>query len=486
MKFFLKLFLFALLGLGVILLINTFRLKSKQIEAVELEEVTIGPDSYKTLSSAIKIPTISKTGYVDTSSFILLDSLIDTTYFMVDSVLKKYTVNTFSSIYHWKGSNSELKPILLLAHKDVVPMEKERIKDWSYDPFSGQIKDGIIYGRGTLHDKSSLFAMLEAVERLLHQGYQPQRSIYFAFGHDKEIGGLNGAVAMSNFLETKGLRFEYILDEGLVVLEDAIDGLNQPVCLIGIAEKGYASFDLHVNLKESGHSFMPPSESAIGKLSTAIAKIQQNPFPAKLNGTPNETFDYLSPEMGFFNKLVMSNRWITSGLIKNQLAQKPSTNALIRTTAVPTLVHAGVKDNVLPSRARATINTRIRPGETIESTLNHLKNAVNDPEVEITLSPGIQATEAPTPSSSASLGFNILQKTAKSIFPKSVVAPSLMVATTDSRYYTALSKQVFRFLPLEITNEDLHSIHGKDEQISLEAYSKMINFYYTLIKNSCD
>lgn len=484
MKYFFRILGLLFLVLIVVLLVRSFSLKSKQILPQEIELKKLRPAAIPTLRQAIRSPTISRETEIDTTAFVLLDSLIDTSFVLLDSLLEHTKINTYSSIYHWRGSNPELKPILLLAHKDVVPVGPEQRNKWIHPPFAGIIEKDTLYGRGALDDKFSLFAILEAAELLLMESFQPERSIYFAFGHDEESGGLNGAVAMANYFETKGIEFEFILDEGLLVLENALPGLKEPACLIGIAEKGYASFDLRVSLEQGGHSSMPPRETAIGRLSRAIHLLEQYPFPADLSGVPDKTFSYLAPEMNFFRRMVLANTWLTEGILVRQLENKASTNALIRTTLAPTIIKGGFKENVLPDEALATVNARIRPGESIESTLQGIKATIDDPLVEVSLSPSAQHTEPPDISSATSLGFNVIQKTAKSVWPKAVVAPSLLVATTDSRYYTQLTEQTFRFLPIQLSDEDLQMIHGVNEQIALDDYKRAVNFYYQLFLNA--
>jgi len=484
MKYVFRILGLLLLVLIVVMLVRTFSLKSKQILPQKIELKKLRPAAIPTLRQAMRTPTVSKETQIDTTAFILLDSLIDTSYVLLDSLLEISKINQFSSIYHWRGSNPELKPILLLAHKDVVPVGPEQYSQWNHPPFAGVIEKDTLYGRGSLDDKFSLFAILEAAELLLMESFQPERSIYFAFGHDEESGGLNGAVAMANYFETQGIEFEFILDEGLLVLENALDGLKEPACLIGIAEKGYASFDLRVSLEQGGHSSMPPQKTAIGGLSRAVHLLEQFPFPADLSGVPEQTFSYLAPEMNFFRRLALANTWLTGSLLVQQLEQEASTNALIRTTLAPTMIKGGFKDNVLPDEAVATVNARIRPGESIESTLQNIKATIDDPLVEVSLSPASQHTEPPIISSATSLGFNVVQKTAKSIWPEAVVAPSLLVATTDSRYYTHLTEQTFRFLPIKLSQEDLKMLHGVNEKVALEDYKRAVNFYYQLLRNA--
>jgi len=326
--------------------------------------------------------------------------------------------------------------------------------------------------------------ILETAEILLKENYEPQRTIYFAFGHDEEVGGKNGAQAIVEYCLQKKINFEYVLDEGSIILENAIAGLTKPVALIGTAEKGYCTLDLEVNLEHGGHSSMPPQETAIGILSKALATLEDNPFPAVMAQNTKELFDHLGPEMTLPNKAIFANQWLFEGVLKSQLAKAPSSNAITRTTTAPTMIHGGVKDNVLPTNVSATINFRIIPGETSETVITYLEKTINDERVKISRKGASFSSEPSKVSSSTSFGFNALQKTSREIFPNALVSPSLVIAGTDGRHYEPVSENIFRFMPVQFSTDDLKRIHGIDERISVENYKNMIAFYYQLILNS--
>ena len=313
--------LFRLIGLTIlvvlpIFLYNTFTLSSQQVHVDPIAQVDVDKQAIHRLAKAVQLPTISTKKGFDSLAFHQLDTLITQSFPLVDSLLEKEVINDFSFIYRWPGLQTALPPILLIAHTDVVPIEDEAA--WSYDPFSGKIKNDTLYGRGALDDKMSVMGMLEAAEVLLQKGYQPARTIYFAFGHDEEVGGIKGAQTIAGIFNYRDIKFEYILDEGLVILEDALDALDQPLAMIGVAEKGYATLTLEVHLEQGGHSSMPPSQTAVGILSAAVDRLQQQPFPAKIDGATEQFFDYIAPEMSFFHKMLFANRWATNSLIINQ------------------------------------------------------------------------------------------------------------------------------------------------------------------------
>ncbi|HFC00876.1 MAG TPA: M20/M25/M40 family metallo-hydrolase, partial [Phaeodactylibacter sp.] len=431
----LRLFLFILLAVVAVIIINTISYSSNQIDVPPIKKITVNDNVVQRLSDVVKIPTLSYETHIDTAAFVQLHQYIDSTFPLVDSLLEKTTINQFSRIYKWQGRNPNLQPYLLMAHLDVVPVEKESQANWTEPPYSGKIKDNFIWGRGTLDDKVCAMGILETIERLLKENYEPQRTIYFSFGHDEEVGGLHGAQAIVEYFLQKKITFEYVLDEGSIILDGAIKGLTQPVTLIGTAEKGYCTLQLNVNLEHGGHSSMPPQETAIGILSHALATLEDHPFPTKITQNAQELFDNIGPEMGLPNKAIFANLWLFKGVLKSQFEKSPSSNAMLRTTIAPTIIHGGVKDNVLPSAASATINFRILPGETSETVIAYLNKTINDKRVKISRNNPKFSSEPSNVSSSSSFGFNALQKTSKEIFPNAIVTPSLVVAGTDSRFF---------------------------------------------------
>jgi len=196
-------------------------------------------------------------------------------------------------LFVWKGADASLKPILLVAHQDVVPIETGTEGKWTHPPFSGAVADGFIWGRGTVDDKGSLGGILEAVNTLLAKGFQPKRTIYLAFGQDEEIGGSNGAEKVADLLKTRGKEFEFVLDEGYaIVSKNMVPGVSAPVAIIGTSEKGYLSLEPTVD-SPGGHSSMPQRESSIGILSAAVQAVERHPMPAHLDGPVGQFFEYL-------------------------------------------------------------------------------------------------------------------------------------------------------------------------------------------------
>ncbi len=464
---------------------NTIRFSSRQLPVEPVANRAIPDAVCERLSDVTRIPTVSYETHIDTAAFVAFKNYLAEAYPLVDSLLEKEVINEYSLVYKWPGSRPKLTPILLLGHIDVVPVEGESLSRWTVPPYSGAIQDGYIWGRGTLDDKVNIVGMLEAVTLLLEEDYLPERTVYFAFGHDEEVGGLNGAKAIASHFKNQGLQFEFALDEGMVVLENALPGLARPATLIGVAEKGYVSMTLTVQLENGGHSSMPPPQTAIGLLADAINKLAQNPFPATISGPTELLFDHVGPELSLPYKVVFANTWFFEDILLSQLSKMPSANATVRTTMAPTILRAGLKDNVMPSTASATINFRIAPGETTESVKDHLEKVIADNRIRITPGEAAFSSNPSSISSIESFGFKAVQKTAQQLFPEGVIAPTLVIAATDSRHYESVATDIYRFMPWRTTHDDLKRIHGIDERIGVEDYKRLIHFYYQLIQNAC-
>lgn len=479
-----RLFILAVIVIATIFTIKTMRFASKQVKVEPIEKIAIGNAPVQRFSQAIQIPTISSTSKVDTTAFENLDSFIQKKYPLLDSLLEKEMVNRFSYIYKWQGKNPKLNPILLLAHLDVVPVEEGSLDKWTHPPFSGKIVDGAIWGRGSMDDKSSVFEILEAVTMLLKADYLPEKTIYLAFGHDEEVSGINGAQAIAKKLKERKLEFEFVLDEGGLIVENAVEGLENPLALIGVAEKGYTTLTITANLEEGGHSSMPPTETAVGVLSKAIYTLQEHPFPAKIDGAVKDMFDHIGPEMGTFNKTLFANLWLTEGLIIDNFSKSPQSSAMIRTTTAPTMLRGGVKDNILPTKASARVNFRILPGETVESVVDYVRQTIDDNRIIVTPGEAKLSQNPSVVSSTESFGFQIIQTTIQQLNPDVVVAPSLVIAATDSRHYTELSDYIYRFQPIKIEKSETKRFHGINERLEIETYKQGIRFYRQLILNA--
>ncbi len=370
-----------------------------------------------------------------------------------------------------------------MGHMDVVPVEPGTEGQWTQPPFEGRNADGYVWGRGALDDKASVVGLLEAVEQLLREGYQPRRTIYLAFGHDEEQGGPAGAPAIAALLGTRHVELEYVLDEGGAITDGILRGMSRPVAVLGTAEKGFVSVELTV-AGTGGHSSAPPPQTAIGILSAAVGRLEAQQMPAQLKGVTEQMFAYVGPEMNFLPRVLLANMWLTRPLVVRQLQAAPHTNALLRTTTAATIFEGGVKDNVLPSRARAVVNFRILPGDTVAGVLEHVRRTIADERVQVEVLKTTTVSEPSPVSGTDTPGYRVIERTIRELFPTVVVTPALVIGATDARHYTKLSPNVYRFLPAWLRPADLERIHGTNERISVENLAQFVKFYRQLIRNS--
>ncbi len=435
------------------------------------------------LSDAITFKTVSEQepSDIDGEQFRKQHAYLKKAFPLVHQHLEQEVVNEYSLLYTWKSESDHLKPVMFTSHLDVVPVEPGTEQDWEYPPFSGVIKDGYIYGRGTMDVQCGVMAILESVEWLLQQGYKPKRTIYLGFGHDEEVDGDQGAYAISKKLQERNVELEYLLDEGLPIVHGLMEQINNPVALVAIAEKGYMSIELTAT-SEGGHSSVPQGKTSIALLSEAIEKLENNPMPARLDGIVKNTFESMAPSMSLPYRFVIANFWLFKKLFKIILSRMPATNAAMRTTTATTIFESGMKENVLPTQARAIVNFRIHPNDTVDDVLKHVKHVINDENIEVRL---LHGSLNPSPVSDIEdPNYKNLEKTIRQVFTDVTVSPSLMVAATDARHYTNLTKNLYRFLPLRSVESDLDRVHGTNERLSVENYGEMIWFYIQMLRNS--
>lgn len=433
------------------------------------------------LAAAIRLETISHEDPTQfrAEPFLAFQRFLAASYPRAHAELSREVVSDYSLLYTWRGTDPSLAPILLTAHIDVVPVTPEALPDWDHPPFSGAIADGFVWGRGALDDKGSLITLFEAVEELAAAGFEPARTIYLAFGHDEEIGGEHGAQAISQRLASRGVRLWLSLDEGLAIVRGT-GGLESPVALVGIAEKGFLTLELTARAP-GGHSSTPPRASAIGRIAEVVQRVEENPLPARIEGVVAQTFDALAPELPIERRLLVTHRRVFGPLLAWFLAADPATNAMIRTTTAVTMVRGGVKENVLPQSATATVNFRLLPGDTVDSVIAHVRDVVADPAIEIATR---TADEASAVAPVAGAQYAALRAALGELDPGLPVAPGLVLGGTDSKWYGRVSDAAYRFVPFLFEPSDLTRAHGTDERLSLENIRQGVRFYGALIRHA--
>ena len=474
----------ALAVIAAAVTIGTLRHGSRQLTVPAVAATPLDPTTAaERLAGAVRFQTVSYETPSDASraELLKLHAYLEHSFPKAHAALQREVVGGYSLLYTWPGRDRDAKPILLMAHQDVVPVAPGTEDRWHAAPFAGEIRDGFVWGRGTWDDKGNLMAILEAVELLAARGFEPQRTIYLAFGHDEENGGEDGARAIAALLAGRGVRLDFVIDEGMLITDGMMPGLSSPAALIGIAEKGSVTLALTATATP-GHSSMPGPRSAIGALAAALAKLEHTPMPASIQGVPQELLETLAPEMSVPQRVALSNLWLFGPLVRAQLESKPATNAMLRTTTALTVVRGGNKENVLPGEAVALVNFRLVPGDSIERVVGHVRRVIHDEQIRVDVEPRSTAASGVAATDSAS--YRLINRTVRELFPGVLVAPGLMIGGSDSRHMAAIADNVYKFSPVRARSEDLPRFHGTDERISVANYVELIRFYHRLISRA--
>ncbi|HYG27452.1 MAG TPA: M20 family peptidase [Caulobacteraceae bacterium] len=429
------------------------------------------------LGEAIRFQTISNQNPADNqlAEWEKLHAWLQATYPATHGAMRREVIDGHTLFYTWAGSDPSLAPIVLMAHQDVVPVTPGTEGDWKQPPFSGVIADGAVWGRGAIDDKGSLVSIFEAAETLAKAGYKPRRTVLIVSGHNEEANS-TGASAAAALMTARGMKAQWVLDEGMAVIED-FPMLNAPVAVVGLGEKGYATLRITARAP-GGHSSTPPKETGVEVLAKAVLAITGDPFPMKFEGPAAQMVKSIAPEAGLLVKMAAANEWLFGPLLVSQVSATPAGAAGLHTTIAPTMLKGSPKENVLPQDATAWINYRIAPGQTAEDVMAHARSATRDLDVELAWE-GKANNPSPV-SSTSSEGWKVIAALA-SDGGKLPVAPGLVMAGTDSRYMVGAAEDVYRFQPLLASVEELKMIHGTNEHLTLENLERMVVFYQRLI-----
>jgi carboxypeptidase PM20D1 len=365
---------------------------------------------------------------------------------------------------------------------DVVPVVPGTEKDWSHAPFSGDVAGGYVWGRGSIDDKGCLIAILEAADRLAAKGFQPGRTIMFAFGQDEEVGGSKGNAMAAAALAARGIRFAWVLDEGGAIVNEPFPGVEKPVAFVAVGEKGYLSLKL-VAHGQGGHSSRPTNDMAIARLAEAVLAVVHHPFASGLDDVQREKLSVIAPQAPFVTRFLLGNLWLTGPIVTSYMEDSPDSAARLHTTIAPTLIFGGVKDNVLPPQASATINFRLHPRDSIAGVIEHVRKAVDDPKVSVTAL-GETQSEASKIADLHSAAGQFLVAQIKASFGGIAVAPDMTTGATDSRHYLPIADQVFRLDPFRFDVDDLGRVHGTNERLAVGDLAPAVAFYMRLMQNA--
>ncbi|KAJ5624939.1 hypothetical protein N7510_001248 [Penicillium lagena] len=497
--------------------------KAEQYVREKVESPEYHREIINKLSGMIRIPSESydELGPIGEDKrwdiFYQMEDYIQSNYPTVLQNVKLDHANTHGLILTWEGSvpASKAKPILMLAHQDVVPVLAENVKDWTHPPYEGHYDGEIIWGRGATDDKGYLISIIESLDLLIKSGFKPKRTVILAFGCDEEISGENCARPISNFLHDRygddGIFL--IMDEGSMGIHKEFD---QSFAMVSVAEKGYLDVGINVT-STGGHASNPPDHNVIGILSEILVAIENHAFPGKVT-TKNPMFGFLecaaahAPESSFPISVrdKLSKVAHGDGSAQHKLAQTlDNMRYYFRTSQSVGKINGGIKINAIPESASTLINLRLAVETSVSQVEEHYESLIrpiakkhgmvlegfqspcHSPEKRKICLFGVDALEPAPVSPVEAESFRILSGTIKNVLKpidpddELIVTPYLMPANTDTKFYWALTKNIYRFTPVNLV-ENLNRAHTTDEFIRAEEFVREPLFFASLILNADD
>ncbi|WP_433825698.1 M20/M25/M40 family metallo-hydrolase [Actinoplanes sp. CA-015351] len=430
----------------------------------------------ETLQALLRIPTVSTrdADAWDHEAFAAFHAELSERFPLLHTKLELTRAGRYGLLFRWPGASAD-RPVVLMAHMDVVPVEGGQ---WTHPPFAGIVEDGVIWGRGTLDDKASLVAICLAVEDLLAAGHVPAQDVWLSFGSDEEVAGQAAPAAVEE-LRRRGVEPWFVLDEGGAVAYDAFPGVTEPIAVVGVTEKGITSLELRVEGR-GGHASTPSKLGPTARLARAITRLDRSAMPASMPEATLALFRRAAPlaAQPMRSVLTAASR-VPALLTRLLLAAGPEPAAMVRSTFAVTTLSGSPSLNVVAASATAGVNIRVMIGDTVSDVVEHVRRAVNDDKVQIRI---IDAGE-PSPSSPVDEAFDLLSAATARHFPEAVTAPYVMMAATDARHFTAISRRVYRFTPFEMTKAQREAIHSHDEHLHVSAFLKGVAWYGTLLRS---
>ncbi len=461
-----------------VIMVRTFLFRPYKNSVLEIEAIELDNDRIvQNMIDMIRCKTVSNrdADLVDKEEFDKFKSLLMSRYPHVNKACELKEIGNNGLLYHLKGKSPE-NPSVCMAHYDVVPVEEEL---WTKPAFDGIVEDGCIWGRGTLDTKGTLCAVMEALEKMLQEGYVPNHDLYLSFSGEEEIDG-NSCADIVSYLERQGIKPAFVLDEGGAVVEKSFPGVDKPCAMIGIGEKGGLNIDISMD-SQGGHTSTPPPHTIIGQLSKAITRIEKNPFKMQLTKPVTQMFDILGRESTFLYKMIFANLWCFKpvlGMFCRMMGGE--LNAIVRTTVAPTRMEGSKAYNVLPPKATIGANIRLLGKDTVESACQYINKVIDNDKIKVEVVNGMNPSIY---SDTECDEWKMLTTVVRQTWPEVLVSPYLMMACSDSRHYCKITDRVYRFSAMKLSKEERAMIHGNDERIPIDTLIKTVEFYVRLMKN---
>ena len=470
-----KIIIILLIALIAVMVFNAVRFKAADNGPRTVEDVKVnGNRAQQNLSALIKFETVSNADYdkTDKAVFAAYRAKLKELYPNVTAASEYKELGNTAMLFKIKGKSSE-NPSVLMSHYDVVPVEEDR---WQHPPFCGEIIDGVLWGRGTIDTKITMVGIMEALEDLLADGFMPENDLYLSFGGDEEVGGIS-APAVVDYMEANGIKPALVLDEGGAVVDGVFPGVNKPIAVIGIGEKGIAQVEFTAT-SSGGHSSTPPVHTAVGKLAKTIVNLENKPFKAQVTEPVAGLFRKVGPHSPFALRMVFGNMWLFKGLL-GRLASVlgGEINAMMRTTVAATMAQGSKQHNVLPNVATANVNVRLLNNVNQQQAQAHF-NSVCEKDVTCRF---ISYQDASPYASTESEAWHKVEKAVGDTWRDAIVSPYLMLAGSDSRRFSRICRDVYKFSAMALSKEERGLIHNDNERIAVEKIDQCVEFFHRLI-----
>ena len=469
--------LLSLIGLLVLLLlaavIHTLLIPSKKSEYQPNENEEESSELAEKLSQMIKFDTVSHPQVSEAEKFREFHKVLEKLFPLVFEKLEKTEIDG-NLLFYWKGKSHD-KPILLMSHQDVVPAEGE----WKYPPFSGEIAEGKVWGRGASDTKSSVMAFFEATERLLKEGFVPPQDVYLASSCTEEWAG-DGAPKIVKELQRRGVELFLLCDEGGAIISEPIGGIKGNFAMIGIFEKGKADVKFTAR-STGGHASAPSKNTPIARLSAFVTETEKHsPFKKKISKEVAAMFKTLAPYAPFGMKLLFSNLWLFGPLLKTVLPMvSAQAGAMLKTTIAFTMQSGSDACNVIPQEATVSANMRFIPHQGEKESLEIIRKKAEKFGLTMEV---MHSNDYTVPVDIKGDGYKTIERAVEKTFPGLAKSPYVMTGATDAQFYQPVCKNCIRFAPVIYKSEQMKGMHGINENIEYSCLAGAVRFYENLIK----
>ncbi len=466
----------AVVAIPVLLLLaavlRTALMKTKKADYVPNPDPKRTDEYVKKLSEMVQYETISKRGEVNTEKFLGFHKVLEKLFPTVHEKLEKTEIDG-NLLFKWKGKSSE-KPILIMSHQDVV----EATGDWKYPPFSGEVAEGKVWGRGTSDTKCTVMAFLQAAEELLKEGYTPDCDVYIASSCTEEIGG-DGAPKIVDYLDKQGVKLFLVCDEGGGIIQDPMAGIKGNFAMVGVFEKGYGDVKF-IARSTGGHASAPPKNTPIARLSKFVAQVdKKNPFNVEFMPEVEAMFSKLAPYAGFGLRLIFGNLWLFKPLMKKLLPMiSAQAGAMLSTTIAFTMSEGSNGYNVIPQEASICANMRYIPHQGTDESLEVITNLAKKYNIET------EVVYKGYPSPCVDINgeaFRMVETAINECFPGVGCSPYVVTGATDARFYSKICDSCVRFAPVIYGPEQMKGMHGLNENIECNTLQGAVDFYKKII-----